>query len=80
MVNGADWSPRLSDLHAEVQRSRTVVSEARRAGRTTRDLEGAQVDLLAALERLDAAITAAGTTLPQHLRHELDLLRNLVGR
>ena len=79
-MNGADWSPRLADLRAEVQRSRTGVSEARRAGRTTRELEGAQVDLLAALERLDEALTAAGTTLPQHLRHELELLRNLVGR
>ena len=79
-MNDADWSPSVADLRAEVQRSRTGVAEARRAGRTTRELEGAQVELLAALERLEAGLTAAGTTLPQHLKHELDLLRGLVGR
>ncbi|GAA1153197.1 hypothetical protein [Nocardioides aquiterrae] len=79
-MTGEEWSPRLADLHAEVQRSRTSVAEARRAGRTMRELECAQVDLLAALQRLDDGLKAAGTTLPQHLRHELELLRLLVGR
>ena len=79
-MSADDWSPRLSDLHAEVQRSRDGVAEARRAGRTTRELEGAQIELLAALERLDEGLTAAGTTLPQHLRQEVELLKGLVGR
>ncbi|HEU5035873.1 MAG TPA: hypothetical protein VFT70_02630 [Nocardioides sp.] len=75
-----DWSPRLVDLHAAVQRSRVGIELARRPGSRARDLEIAQAELLTALEHFDEALRAAGTTLPQQLRHEMELLRGILRR
>ena len=59
--------------------SRLAVLEARRGTSNGREILAAQVALLSALERFEDALTAAGATPPHHIRHEVDLLRNVVG-
>jgi aryl-alcohol dehydrogenase-like predicted oxidoreductase len=69
----------LGALQAAVHRSRLNLVTARRGISNTRQIQVAQVALLAALERLEDALSSAGITSPHQLRHEVDLLRCLVG-
>jgi hypothetical protein len=69
----------LGTLFEAVHRSRLEVDAARRGTSNTREIGLAQVRLLAALERLESTLSDAGLTPPHTLRHEVDLLRRLVG-
>jgi hypothetical protein len=80
MPGGAPVDPaQLKALHDAVHHSRLDVVAARRGTSNTREIQAAQAALLEALERLVGTLTAAGLTPPHNVRHEVDLLRQLVG-
>jgi hypothetical protein len=69
----------LGTLFEAVHRSRLEVDAARRGTSNTREIGLAQVRLLAVLEELESTLSDAGLPPPHALRHEVDLLRRLVG-